>query len=270
MQTKCKIFGKSLTFFASLLTSLAVYAQSDPLLGQKAPAGTKADGKLTEWASLPLYNKSTQLHYTVANDANNIYLAFTCTDATSINKILGGGLTIAINKDGKKKEKDAAVVSYPLSGGGMRMLRGGNRQGGTNIDTAALVTSRKQIITGMKEVGITGIKDITDTLISIYNVYSLKAAMNVDSKANLIYELAIPLKLLELDASSATEIAFNVKVNGIQFNNNRMNINVDGGARSGSFDGGGMRMGGGFGGGQGMMELTTPSDFWSKYKLAKP
>jgi hypothetical protein len=266
---KCKLLNILLMLAIFLSASTQSYGQGDLSNGQKAPAGVKVDGKLNEWGALPRYNKSTLLHYTVANDANHLYLAFSSSDATTINKILGGGITVTINKDGKKRDKDAAVIQYPLAASeGMRMFRG-NRQSGDATDTAALIASRKQSITAFKEIGVSGIKDITDSLISIYNTYGLKVVTNVDAKADLVYELAVPFKLIELSAGNATEIALNVKINGLQFNGNRIMANENGGTsggRQGGFDVGSIRI---TGGGQSMMEMTTPTDFWIKYKLAK-
>ncbi|MFD1256025.1 hypothetical protein ACFQ3S_04395 [Mucilaginibacter terrae] len=257
-----------------LLGTSGTFAQknADIAAGVKAPAGIKIDGKHTEWKELPAYNKGTTLRYTLANDANNLYLAITTTDQTNINKLLGGGLTFTINKEGKKKEKDAAVITYPVvtSGGGRARMGGRGRQEG-GVDTAALVESRKQAVAGMKELSITGIKEITDTLISIYNTFGVKTAISFDAHGSLFYELAVPLKLLQLNAGSATELAYNLKLNGIQMNfgNREGGGNRQGGGGGGGNGGGGNGGGGGFGGGA-MMELMTPTDFWGKYKLAKP
>ena len=256
-----------------LLFALPALAQQnkDISAGVKAPASVKVDGKHTEWGVLPAYNKNTTLRYTLANDAQNLYLAITCTDQSNINKLLAGGLSFTINTEGKKKEKDAAVFVYPMQsgGGGMRGIRmGGNRGGGqgtTAPDTAAIVAAHKQSVAAAKELSVTGVKEITDSLVSIYNTYGIKTGITFDTKGNMFYELAIPLKLLQLSADKATDLAYNLKLNGIQFgggNRETIRIGGDGGNRPG---GGG----GGFGGGA-FMEMMTPTDFWGKYKLAKP
>ena len=263
---------------ACLMFTSSVYAQksSDITEGVKAPATVKVDGKLTEWGTtLPAYNKSNALHYILANDANNLYLAINSTDQNTINKILGGGLTLTINKEGKKKEKDATAITYPMvSGGGGRGFRmgGGRSRNGETVDTAALVTSRKQTVAGMKEFSVTGVKEITDTLVSIYNTYGIKTAITFDAKGNLSYELAVPLKLLELNAGQPTELAYNIKLNGLERGGGgrREGGNRQGGGNGGGFgggNGGGISISGGEGG---IMDLMMPTDFWGKYKLAKP
>jgi hypothetical protein len=279
MQLRSSILATITGISFSLLFTIPVSAQqnTDISAGIKAPAIVKVDGKLTEWGALPAYNKSTTLRYTLANDAKNLYLAINCTDQANINKLLGGGLTFTINTDGKKKEKDAAVIVYPMPGrGGMRGFRmGGNRggQGATAPDTAAIVAAHKQSAAAAKELSITGVKEITDTLVSIYNTYGIKTGITFDAKGNMFYELAIPLNLLQLSAGKATELAYNLKLNGIQFGgNNREEIRIGGGGnRPGGGGGFGSGNGGGnFGGGGAFMEMMTPTDFWGKYKLAKP
>jgi hypothetical protein len=255
------------------ITEASAQKNTDISAGVKAPAGIKVDGKHTEWGTLPAYNKSTTLRYTLANDANNLYLAITTTDQPNINKLLGGGLTLSVNRQGKKNEEDAAVIEYPMAGQfNARSFRGGRggRQGDAALDTAAIIAARKQAITAAKELSITGVKEITDTLVSIYNTYGIKTGITIDNNGSLYYELAVPLKLLELSAEKATEIAYNIKLNGIQFGggNRQPGGNRQGGGRQGGGDGGG---GFNFGGGGGQfMELMTPTDFWGKYKLAKP
>jgi len=277
MQSKKRILTAAACFSLGLLSSLPVLAQQnkDISAGIKAPAAIKIDGKHTEWGELPAYNKNTTLRYTLANDAQNLYLAITCTDQSNISKLLGGGLTFTVNTEGKKKEKDAAIFVYPMQGrgGGMRGFRmGGNRGGqGTAPDTTVIVAGYKQSVAAAKELSVTGVKEITDTLVSIYNTYGIKTGITFDARGKMYYELAIPLNLLQLSADKATELAYNLKLNGIQFGGgNRENIRIggDGGNRQGGGFGGGGN-GGGFGGGA-FMEMMTPTDFWGKYKLAKP
>jgi hypothetical protein len=281
MQLKSSILTTLIGISFSLLLAVRAVAQqnTDISAGLKAPANVKIDGKHNEWGTLPAYNKNTTLRYTLANDAENLFLAITCTDQANINKLLAGGLTFTINTEGKKKEKDAAVIVYPMPGrGGARGFRmGGNRggQGAAAPDTAAIVAAHKQSVAAAKELSITGIKDITDTLVSIYNTYGIKTGITFNTKGSMFYELSIPLKLLQLNINKATELAYNLKLNGIQFGGgNREQVRIGGGDRQGGGGGGfggGNGGGGNFGGGGGaMMEMMTPTDFWGKYKLAKP
>ena len=315
------------------LTCAAALAQDKKLKDVQevslwAPAGVKADGKLTEWNdSFQAYNKATQLYYTISNDEKNIYLAIKSTDAMNNNKIVAGAITIAFNTEGKKKTENTYKITYPViapitlqrgaggpvgggpAGGGraivvtggpggggggiagMRAMMGGGAPG-DQIDSATLAIRKKALLT-YKEIKVSGFKDIPDSLISLYNEYGVKTMANYDDKGSFLYEVAIPLKLMGLEAGSTTELAYNVKLNGLQIPNlpnidmmgggglggggadpggagggpagATVNIRMNGGGGFAGAGGGGRRSGGTFN----FQEMISPSDFWAKYILAK-
>ncbi|HTH82560.1 MAG TPA: hypothetical protein VL490_06475 [Mucilaginibacter sp.] len=295
---------KRLTPLTSLFLMAALSVSAQKLkdvqdVSLRAPSPIKIDGALTEWNdTFQAYNRATKLYYTMANDDKNIYLAFKSTDALNNNKITAGGITITINTDGKKKEKDAYTLTYPIverpkmqrpqggpggGAGGVRVMAfGGPGPGGpmspNGPDSAMIKAAHDRVIAASKEIKISGFKDIADSLISIYNEYGIKAAIGYNKLGNFTYELAIPLKYFGLTVDAAKEIAYNVKVNGLQINM-RMDDGGGPGGPGGPVGGpvrdvvvmGGPRGGGGPGG-NGMstfQELTSPSDFWGKYTLAK-
>jgi hypothetical protein len=248
-----------------------------------APADIKVEGKLKEWPNqLQAYNKTTQLYYTLANDGQNLYLAVQSTDQTNSRKIIAGGISLTINTEGKKKDKGAFLVTFPVESqsamrGQFRRRGGaGGQQGG--LDSAAIVAMRKQVVASAKEITVSGFTAITDSVISIYNEYGIKAAVDYDAKGNLVYELALPLKLLNISVDAPKEFAYNIKVNGLQFGSrggdsggNQGGGGFGGGGRRGGSGGGGFG-GGGRGGSDGAADLQTmmsPTDFWGKYLLIK-
>ncbi|MHB8206545.1 hypothetical protein [Mucilaginibacter sp.] len=240
-----------------------------------APATVKIDGKLTEWGeTLKAYNKNVQLWYTIANDDKNIYLAIKSTDLDNNNKILAGGISFTVNTEGKKRTKNAFTTTFPIINRTGGRTHGGRRGGfgqQDTPDTAAIVNQQKQALATSKEISALGFKEITDTLVSIYNEYGIKASASIDGKGVLVYELAIPLKLLQITADNQKELAYNVKVNGLQLSESGGfgggNNSGGGGGRSG---GGGGGFGGGFGGGKSadVSDMMSPTDFWGKYILA--
>jgi len=250
-----------------------------------APEKVKIDGLLKEWNdSFQAYNKHTRLYYTLSNNDKYLYLAVTSTDAGNINKIVAGGITLTINTGGKKKEKDGYSITFPLAGksagrgpsGGRRDNRQGPRSLPAVTDTTAIAASRKQLIASSKEIKVLGFAGIADTLISIYNEYGIKAAIGYDTLGNYNYELAVPVKLLEISSGQPMEIAYNIKVNGLTVNGGnamgRAGAGGFGGVSGGSRGGGGQRGGNGGGGRNGGVDfedLASPSDFWGKYTLAK-
>lgn len=274
-----------LSLMAIAIWCSALKAQSVQEGSVWAPANIKIDAKLTEWNNtLQAYNRTTLLNYTIANDEKNLYLVIKSSDPANNNKITAGGITFTINTAGKKKDKDAFVVTYPVISRASR--RGQFRQRGSTgrPDSAAISNMRTQLLSTAKEINLTGFKDITDSTISIYNEYGIKAAVGYDANGSFIYELALPLKLLGLTPESNKEIAYNIKVNGFQFGGRNRQDNGDGQDNGGGFgDGGaGRRNGGGFGGGGNrgggggfgggnfnMQDMFSPTDFWGKYSLAK-
>jgi hypothetical protein len=298
---------KKLILLAFLLSPYLLFAQEGKLKNIQttsvwSPAKIKVDGNLSEWDdTFQAYNGTTKLFYTISNDDKYLYLVVKSIDLPNNDKIIAGGITLTINTEGKKKEKDAFSVTYPNipratrgrggAGGGAPGGRGGfgGRQPATAPDSASIAAAHKQTIAAAKEIRVLGFKDITDTLISIYNEYSIKAAIGYDGVGNYDYELAVPLKLLDVSLDKAKDIAYNIKVNGLQIPAEftaRLNGGADagGGAPAGGFGGGrgGGRggAGGGTPGGRGGApgggapggrnpEMFSPTDFWGKYTLAK-
>ncbi len=303
-----------------------------------AAAKIKIDGDLSEWKNdFQAFNTTTKLYYLLANDDKYLYLVIQSTDATNKAKIAAGGITLTINTADKKKDKDAFILTYPVitraargqrgqrgaggfggGGGGGAGGFGGGRNAVPLTDSAAKAAAdlqHQQLIAASKEIKVAGFKDITDSLISIYNEYSIKAQLGYDAQGNFTYEMAIPLKTLGLSTASPKEFAYNVKVNGLQvamrnqdgaggrgnggaggaggfggdvsggaggaggFGGAGGGGGGGGGGRGGGGGGGGGRNGGGggFGGAGGggmrngidMQDLTSPTDFWGKYTLAK-
>ncbi|WP_175269359.1 hypothetical protein [Mucilaginibacter humi] len=124
--------------------------------------------------------------------------------------------------------------------------------------------AHKQFIAAAKEIKVLGFKEITDTLISIYNEYSIKALVGYDEQGMMTCEMAIPLKALGLSAADPKEFAYQIMLNGIPAPTGG---GFGGGGRGGR--GGGNRGGGGRGTNIDFQDLIAPTDFWAKYTLAK-
>lgn len=268
-----------------------------------APESIKVDGKLNEWNdSFQSMNKATQLYYTISNDDKNLYLVFKSANLNAGNKIVAGGLNLTINAAGKKNDKDAAIITFPTANATSlaNMVRPTVRQPGDvgrpveEPDPALVAAVRKAAMEAAKEIKIKGIKEIKDSIVSVYNEYGFKAFINYDAKGNLLYELAVPLKYLNL--TDGTAFTYNIKVNGIGGDAN-FSLTPRAGGGSGlptsdqnestrnaavfvptSVNGGSGSSNGGFTGGPGssrpadtlgLQDMMYPTDFWGKYTLAK-
>jgi hypothetical protein len=67
----------------------------------------------------------------------------------------------------------------------------------------------------VKEIKVTGVSAIPDSLISVYNNTGIKTGSRFDSERNLTCELAIPLKCLEFLKSNITSLNYQIALNGL-------------------------------------------------------
>lgn len=249
---------------------------------QPPPADVVIDGDLKEWGdSLRYYNEDQKLYYTLANDKENLYMAIRINDRSEQMRILGAGITLSIDTRGKKKETFS--ITFPV-GGRPDMAPDHDNQsldGGGSPPPDDHDDRMKANLTKLRQIKVTGFKDVESELITTSNIYGFKTAIDFDKDGNLVYEAAIPLKLFHADDLTKNEWAFNFKINGItrspQKRGDDENGMQGGGGRGGMGGGRGMR-GGGMGGGRGMRsggqgqssdhsEMSKSVDFWTKFFL---
>ncbi|MXV16038.1 hypothetical protein [Hufsiella ginkgonis] len=261
-------------FTAFLSPASAQKLPDNQEVGIRAPQAVKIDGKASEWGTLQAFNKNTEVAYTVANDDSTLYLVVQSTVGNVISKITGGGITFSINTEGKKKEKDAVSVTFPViappkpvaetavaggrSGAPLTVV-GGGMSAGPGMNAAALKKRKDSImfvntnkkIDKFKDVQVLGIPAIKDTLLSIYNEEGIKTRCTYEESGLYTYELAIPLKYLAINIRNPKEFLFNLRLNGINL-----------GAPS---SGGSISIVSTNGGGGDFQAMFSPTDFWGKY-----
>ncbi|RYF25807.1 MAG: hypothetical protein EOO42_03040 [Flavobacteriales bacterium] len=242
-----------------------------------APTSVRMDGKLQEWNGFAAENRRADLFYTIANDEKNLYLVIKATNNEAITKIMSGGVSFTVNTKGRKKEGDGYTITYPTivrnsvgrTGGQgqnrQRMGQGRTEQTQVQRDSLALV-QRKAQLAGIKEIKISGFKNIPDSLVSIYNEHGIKAVGKMDEQGAYVYEMAIPFALMDVNINDVKEFAYQIKLNGrSDAGNFTMRTNAGGGGF-----GGGNR--GNFGGGNAntaRQDLMVATDFWGKYIFQK-
>ncbi len=219
---------KKLQILLLIISSLsAAYAQKLPDKQQGsilAPANVKIDGKTTEWGNkLQAYNNVNRVFYTMANDADNLYLTIRLDDEGAIRKVIYGGITFSVIATGKSKEKIAVTYPTVISGfrndnyetiqdshGRYRMLK---RDGATTDKLNEMVKStNKQIASYFKQIQVAGIKEITDPLIPIYNAENIKTVAAFNDQMQYVYEMAIPLKFIKPLINNGM-LKYNIKLN---------------------------------------------------------
>jgi hypothetical protein len=176
----------------------------------QAPANIKIDGKAQEWGDFKAYNKATSIAYTLADDADNLYLAIRSKDVTATAKIMAGGVTFSINTAGKKVA-DGPALTYPVTNSGYQLGAGGSVHSNFKLmlDSADIAAAIKQLKV-LKVLNFTGVQD---TVLSIYNEQAIQTTMLYQNGA-LICEIAIPKKHIGL-AGFLKPFAYQVKLNGV-------------------------------------------------------
>ncbi len=218
-------------YYTIIVCSLTItaYSQSIQKESMRAPSDIKIDGKTLEWPGnkLNAYNTVDNIWYSVTNDDNNIYLTVRGPYYPNASKVFAGGLTFTISKSIDSKERKKAIdniaVTFPvvsaekaqdilLSVAYYSVIRRDTLGRKKDHDSLVNVVNLKTT-NALKEIKVTGIKEITDTLISIYNNTDIKAMGSFNRGMAFTVEMAIPLKYLGLSVKDASKFSYNIMLN---------------------------------------------------------
>ena len=204
----------ALCIVLSLMVTVSVNAQKLPDIQEtsmRAPAAIKIDGKKVEWDNLiQAFNKATGIFYTISNDNSDVYLVVkvNAKDLDISNKIINAGLTFTINGSGKAKNESGMSITFPF------LYKEDHRPNLPLIDyNKEISVWNKQFTDKAKDIRVAGIAGIKDT-ISIYNPEGIKVVALFGEDAVFTYELAIPLKYLELSVNDPHPFVYSIKLNG--------------------------------------------------------
>jgi hypothetical protein len=214
-------------------------AQKLPLIQQtsaRAPQNVKVDGRLTEWANMPwAYNETNRINYLVTNDDANLYLAIRGLDATVTTKVLNVGIAFTISHSLDKKTRGKATgnatVTFPVSLTNNAMmsvmmpllsLREFKRDTLAHLNKIDSIRSvaNKRLTAILKEIGVSGLKGISETALPIYNDKDVMAAGKLQG-AQPVFEVAIPLKYLGLDLTDNKSFSYRIKLDIPEFDPNK-------------------------------------------------
>lgn len=205
-------------------------AQKLPKTQEKSlriPENLKIDGQLTELNNnFQAYNNTTSLYYTIANDDENLYVAFQAIQPRVIAKILYSGITFTVNPEENKKDAESIAITYPnmpqndsqsiISKAGIKILSsvtGRLKQDEPpKLSDSAINILTNLITTKAKTIKVSGLKSITDSTLSVYNADGLKLAAAINGQQAYNYEMLIPLKLLGLSVNQTKSFSYVIKV----------------------------------------------------------
>lgn len=262
-------------FLSSALLSLfglQVCAQSKSNLKTlKAPLHPiTVDGNLKDWGdSLGYTSEAKRISYGLASDKENLYFAIRIQDRAQQGQAMRNGITLAFNPEGKKKEMYSLTFPSPDQDENsiFVMPKADHAVTEQQLKQEDQEERRKADLLKLRDIDVKGFKDIETDHISTANTYGIKTVLNFDEQGALVYEAAIPIKMLHSDNSNNKPWMFDIKINsftaakgshdGLRPAGEAGGIG-GGGMRGGGMNGGGMRGGsggmrggGGYGGGQG-------------------
>ena len=267
--------------FFILLFFVGTYANAQKLpkvqqVSKRAPLNIKIDGKTNEWNNKFLaYNTNVDLFYTLSNDDKNLYLTVRAVDPLVIRKIINGGLVFTINTSDNKSDKSHNIsFGYPVFDRQNWPILNIRQKPVVTKDSSIsskqvdsfMYAANQQMSTKAKEIKISGISAIDDTLISVYNDYEIKASGLFDHQVAYNFELAIPLKYLGLNVNEKQKFSYNILLNGSDHVEGVILLSknyVNGEAR------GGMIVPKNPPRGIEIEYMRYPNDFWGEYTLAK-
>lgn len=240
----------------------------------RVPSNIQIDGELKEWnnKNLNAYNNANRIYYVISNDDDHLYLTVRGSGIAAGNKILKEGIKFTIShsleRSGRSKDPGNVSVTYPtrmpdardvssLMAPNMRVADfiKDSVKNKKQLDSLTAIAN-KRVESMAKEIRIQGIKDIKDSILSVYNDVGIKAAIHF-SKGEPIVELAIPLKYLDLTVNAPSPFSYNIKLSAPPL--------------TGSFDINSMQKSGAPRQDVPVDDLyrITDTEFWGEYRLAQ-
>jgi len=225
---------------------LHVIAQSD--VSTSKWMHVTADGNNKEWGSLSFYDDETQLNFGIANDSENIYLCFLTGTQAAEMKLMRAGMKITLSEKGQSKHE--ASIIFPLPQTKQQFKDSSfskNNPPATGTQPAFnKETFRQNYIAKHTTMQVNGFTNANGEIST--NDSDIHVAVDWDTSANMVYEIAIAKKAFFGAGYSAkdalNDITLNVELNGLSKSETGDAKNGKGGGAHGGFHGG-MNGGGG-------------------------
>ena len=209
---KTALFILSAMAFANVIAQKLPNKQESSL---RVPANIKIDGKATEWPSFEAYNKATDVLYSMANGEKHLYLIVQTINYNITNKVVRGGLTLTVNSTSKDGSAPSQITFPLIEPSELRNIIQSMRDVMDNTaagdEEALTLAANKKLTNGVRLIKTSGLKNVNDSLLSVYNEQGLRAAAGLSNKGILTCEFEIPLALLNLQGD---KFSYNIKLNG--------------------------------------------------------
>ena len=200
-----KYYIKISLFFIFGIT--AASAQGLPKVQQISlyTSANKPEGLFTASADkFQAYNKGNHLYYTIANDADNLYLVVHTADKLAIQKIVRWGLALTVSHH-EKIDQGNPSISFPVADGdrNVSIIRAETKDS-CNIRMADIC----------RMIAVKNLTGIDAQAISVYNTEGIKAKGLFNDQLEYTYELIVPLKYLDLSVTDNPRFRYDIKLNG--------------------------------------------------------
>ena len=158
------------------------------------------DGQATDWADSLQYDSNTKLQYQVLNDTRTVYVRIKAADAPAQAKLAYLGLVVWLDTTGRNQQQ--LGIRYPLGVDLNSFKAPAERPAGAMGPSAAErqaehLARLREVIADAHEMELLNYKGSKEpTLTDAQSQLGVKAALALDAQNNLIYELAVPLRML--------------------------------------------------------------------------
>lgn len=223
---------------------------------KKSAQNIVVDGNLKDWGdSLNYYNPDKKIHYALAENQENLYFAIRIENRDQQEQAMRNGITLAFNPEGKKKETYSLTFPSPDRDENSMFImpKADHAITEQQLKQEDMEERRKADLLKLRDIQVKGFPDVETDHITTANTYGIKTVLQFDDSGALVYEAAIPVKMLHSDLTSKPW-AFDIKINSFTASNsNHDGLKPPGenggmggmGGRQGGMGGGGMRGGGG-------------------------
>ena len=158
------------------------------------------DGQPTEWTDSLQYDSNSHLQYQILNDDRTVYLRLRANDASTQAKMAYLGTVVWLDSTGRNQQQ--LGVRFPLAID-LNSLKGGpERPPGAMGPSAAErqaehVGRLRTVIASAREMELLNYRGSKQPVLTdSESKLGVKAAIGLDARNNLIYELAVPLRLI--------------------------------------------------------------------------
>jgi hypothetical protein len=158
------------------------------------------DGKTTEWTDSLQYDASSHLQYQVLNDARTVYVRLKAADMPTQAKMAYLGMVVWLDSTGRNQQQ--LGVRFPLPIDLSTIKAPAERPAGAMGPTAAErqeehLNRLRSIIAGANQMELLNYRGSKEPVLTDSEArLGVKSAIGLDARNNLIYELAVPLRLL--------------------------------------------------------------------------